>query len=419
MLLSRAVGRQRCGEPVYVLWQADPRDRAVASAQSSTDRGIAFGYEQPVLRLPGRAQPHIGQVKVRAKPFVSRIWGLDCHELRHGDNLARIGVPFALVTTAVATWRRRPVRGYGLALAAAGFFGFNASVSTVVLRAGIEPTRLTAMRCLVGAVCFVLLALLRDRSSLRATRGEIVLLAAVGIFGVGTVQWLYYVALTHLDVGLALLLEFTSPLLVALWARFALGRHVRRVVWIALGLTLLGLALVAQIWRADQLSAIGVGAGIGAAIGLATYFLLSEQSMAVGQRERGHPRDPFSLAAWSFGFAALFWSIAAPWWNFNVLILGTRVPMLGALRDVVVPVWLPTLWIVLLGTVLPFALWLGALRELPAQVAGIASSAEPVFAAGVAWVWLGQALTLPQLAGGATVLVGVGLAQRATSDQAR
>ena len=65
----------------------------------------------------------------------------------------------------------------------------------------------------------------------------------------------------------------------------------------------------------------------------------------------------------------------------------------------------------LLGTMVPFALSIGALRHLPATTVGIIATFEPVAASVVAWVWLGESLDAAQLAGGAVVLAGIVLAQ--------
>jgi drug/metabolite transporter (DMT)-like permease len=66
---------------------------------------------------------------------------------------------------------------------------------------------------------------------------------------------------------------------------------------------------------------------------------------------------------------------------------------------------------VVLGTILPFALSLGALHHLPATRVATVSMLEVLLAALVAWAWLGEALSAAQLVGGAVVLVGVVLAQ--------
>ena len=75
--------------------------------------------------------------------------------------------------------------------------------------------------------------------------------------------------------------------------------------------------------------------------------------------------------------------------------------------------WLLCLWMIVPGTILPFALSLAALGHLPATRVSIVAMVEVVLAAFVAWVWLGETLSTAQLLGGGVVLVGVVLAQTA------
>jgi drug/metabolite transporter (DMT)-like permease len=81
----------------------------------------------------------------------------------------------------------------------------------------------------------------------------------------------------------------------------------------------------------------------------------------------------------------------------------------------VIPVWAGVAWVVVLGTLVPYALYLAALRHVPPTTAGIVGMSEPVAGAAVAWVWLGQALSAVQITGGAIVLAGVALAQQVAS----
>ena len=66
---------------------------------------------------------------------------------------------------------------------------------------------------------------------------------------------------------------------------------------------------------------------------------------------------------------------------------------------------------IVLGTIFPFALSLGALHHLPATRVSIVAMIEVVLASIVAWVWLEETLSAAQLAGGAIVLTGIVLAQ--------
>ncbi len=190
-------------------------------------------------------------------------------------------------------------------------------------------------------------------------------------------------------------------MLIALWARFAWHEPVRRRVWPALGLVLGGLALVAQVWDGLTLDGLGVTAGLLAAVSLAVFYLMGER--LVGRR------DPFSVVCLGLGFASLAAAIVLPWWSFPVDEL--RVSVLLPLDLFSVPVGALALWGIVLGTIAPFLLSIGALRHLPATTVGIVATFEPVAAAVVAWSWLGEALVAVQVIGGLVVLGGIVLAE--------
>ena len=108
---------------------------------------------------------------------------------------------------------------------------------------------------------------------------------------------------------------------------------------------------------------------------------------------------------------SLFWLILAPWWNFPGGRVDDRVSLLGHLTSTHLPIWALMLWMVMLGTIVPFALVVGALRHITATRAGITAMLEPVVAIVVAWAWLGESLDPVQLSGAAATLAGISLAQ--------
>jgi drug/metabolite transporter (DMT)-like permease len=77
------------------------------------------------------------------------------------------------------------------------------------------------------------------------------------------------------------------------------------------------------------------------------------------------------------------------------------------------PLWTLVLWIAVLGALVPFWLSIAALPHLSPTTAGLVATVEPVFAAAVAWLALGQVLSGWQVAGGVVVLTGIALAQTA------
>lgn len=298
----------------------------------------------------------------------------------------------------------RPATGYLFTVAAAGLFAVNGTVSTLALQAGIPATRLTALRCTGAAVALLVVLAVLSPERLRLHRREIPLVAVFGVVGVALTQFLYYVAIGRLPVGIALVFEMTAPVFIALYVWLVRGEQVRSRLWAALALSLSGLVLVAQVWQGGgSLDPLGVAAGLAAALCLATYYLLGERGTA--------DRDPVTLTAWSFTAAAVFWAVAAPWWEFDAAVLGRAVPV--SLGSVEVPVGVLVGWIVVLGAVAPFWLSIAALRHLPPTAAGIVATVEPVLASIVAWLWVEQVLTGWQIAGGLVVLTGIVLAQTA------
>jgi drug/metabolite transporter (DMT)-like permease len=219
------------------------------------------------------------------------------------------------------------------------------------------------------------------------------------------VQWLYFAALEHLPIGVALLIQFTAPLFVALFARYVYREHIRRRIWVALALCTAGLAVVVELWSGVSFSAIGMTAAFTAAFALTAYMLMAE-------RERRH-RDPASLSFYGFAFAALFWAIVQPLWRFPWDVFDNRVSLQGRLSDHTAPVWMLVAFVIVIGTILTFSLLTGALRYIPATRASIAATLEPVVATVVAWIWLGQSFGVAQLIGGGIVLAGIVLAQTA------
>jgi drug/metabolite transporter (DMT)-like permease len=321
------------------------------------------------------------------------------------ETAAELPPPGAVPTGGAGLPRGKPI-GYAMVIAGAVLFSVNGSVSKVALSSGIDSLSLVLLRCAGCAVTLLVLVLLIDRSRMRVNRSEWPLLIAYGVVAIAMVQWLYFVAIARLPVGIALLLEFTAPLMVALWAKFVQHKNVRRGVWLALALVLGGLALVAQVWDGMTLDVIGVLAALLAAVALASYFVMGEH--AVGER------DTVSLAMWAFVIATVFWSIVHPWWTVPWSALDQSVSLQGALSSVSVPAWVLVAWIALLGTVAPFLLEIGALRHVPATRAGIVATAEPVIAAFIAWVWLGEVLAPVQIVGALVVVAGVALAQVAS-----
>jgi drug/metabolite transporter (DMT)-like permease len=301
--------------------------------------------------------------------------------------------------------RNAPV-GFGLVVLGATLFIVNAGVSRVALRAGVEPLTLTTVRVTGTALVLLVFAAAFRRTALRPPTGRLGLLLVLhGAIGVAALQWTYFVALDRLPVGMALLLEYQAPILVALWARFVQHERVRGRMWLGLGLALVGLALMMGIWRGLAFDAIGVLAGLGAAVSFAVYFLVGEHGVGL--------LDPLRVILWSFlvGSAAL--NLLSPVTDFPTGLLDDQVSLLGRLSEYDVPVWSLLVWVVVLGTLVPFGVELLALQHLRATTVTMVAMLEPVGVSALGWIWFFESLDAIALVGGLAVVAGILLAQTA------
>ena len=300
---------------------------------------------------------------------------------------------------------QRPAVGYVMVIAAALLFALNGTVSKVVLQSGISSLELTQVRATGAFLGFALVLAVSRRESLRLTRRELPYLVAFGVAGVALVQWLYFVSIGRLPIGIALLIEYLAPILIAIWAWAVLKEPIRRRIWIALVLALAGLSLVVEVWGGRSLDGVGVAAALAAAGAYAVYVLMAERAVSW--------RDPASLTCYGFLFAALFWMAVQPLWHFPAGRLDDDVSLLGHLERVSLPVWTLLLYIVVAGTMVTFLLVAAALRHISATRVAIIAMLEPVGASAVAFAWLGESFGTAQLVGGSIVLAAILLAQTA------
>jgi drug/metabolite transporter (DMT)-like permease len=270
---------------------------------------------------------------------------------------------------------------------------------------GVPPVRLAEARVAVALAALAPVLAWRRPDLLRPPPGTWPALAGFGAC-VAAVNFSYYQAIDHLPVGVAVALQYTGPALLLAATTLAARRRPDagaggpgRLAWAAAALTLAGAFLVSRaIEGLGGLDLPGLAAGLASAVLFAAYLLAAELA---GRRGA----EPATTLLWGFLVAVAIWAVAAPWWSWPVGVL-VDPGVAGAV-----------LAVGLLGTLLPFALAVGAVRVISAATAGIAATAEPVFAAAFAWLLLGQHLSPAQLAGAALVVAGVVLAQLAAASR--
>ena len=283
-------------------------------------------------------------------------------------------------------------------------FSVNGIFSTVVLE-HISAFRLAQIRAISAFSLLFLFALIFRRELLKITRKEIPIAIAYGVIGFALVNVGYFLGIERgLPLGLVLVIEFTAPIWIALWIKYVRKGFVAKDMWLAIALSLAGLILVTKIWDGFTFDLLGLAGALGSAFALTGYFLIGERF--------GSNRHPMSSTIIGLAVAGTFWAIVLPIWNFPTEVFSMKMDIHGYLAGHFFPGWALLLWVVVMGTIIPYLFVISGLRILSASKSSVLGMLEPVLAGALAWIWLGQSWDGIQLIGAAIVLIGIYLADR-------
>lgn len=290
--------------------------------------------------------------------------------------------------------------GLLLALLSAATFGTSGSFAGSLLAAGWTPLAAVTVRVVLAALVLTVPALLTLRGRLTLLRRGTATMLVYGVAAVAGAQLCYFNAVQHLSVAVALLLEYSGTLLVVGWMWLRHGQRPRRRTVLGTFLAVAGLVLVLDLLGNARLDPVGVLWGLGAAGGLATYFVLSAGT--------DDPLPPVVVAWEGLAVGGAVLAVAAALHLQPVAAPRTQVVLIGNHVSWLVPV----LGLSLVAAVLAYLTGIAGARLLGAKAASFVGLTEVLFAVLFAWVLLDQVLTPVQLAGGLLVIAGVALVQR-------
>lgn len=288
-----------------------------------------------------------------------------------------------------------PATGLVLALSSAAAFGLSGALARGLMDAGWSPGAAVSIRVSIAALVLVGPGLLALRGRWSVLRANIGLLTFYGLLAVAGAQLCYFLAVQRLDVGVALLIEYTAPVTVVLWMW---ARHAQRpgpLTAAGAALAAVGLVLLLDVVSGGSIDTIGVLWALGAMVGAAAYFIVS------ADESTGLP--PITLAAGGLvvGSAALLLAGAV-----GVLPLtATTTPV-----DFVTgptPWWVPVMGLGLVTAAFAYVAGIAATRRLGSRLGSFVALTEVLAALIFAWALLDQVPQAMQLTGAALVLAGV------------
>ncbi|MBN9240408.1 MAG: multidrug DMT transporter permease [Micrococcales bacterium 70-64] len=289
----------------------------------------------------------------------------------------------------------KTTRGIIIAVLASLAFGTSGAFVKPLFEVGWSPAAAVALRALAGSVIlapFAIVALRGRWSTVWKGRWRILGMALVGVAGC---QLVYFMAVERIPVGTAILVEYTAPVLLVLFAWATTRRMPRAVVLVGSAVAIVGLVLVIGPGALASVDLLGVLFAFLAAIGAAGYYLIAARP------SEGLPGVALAWLGLFFGSVILFAVGGLRAVPFDMVF--TDVPFLGGTA----PWWVSLGIVVLFATALGYAASITATGMLGSRLMSFIALLEVVFATMFAWLWLGEQLTLSQLLGGALILAGI------------
>ena len=257
-----------------------------------------------------------------------------------------------------------------------------------------------------GSVVFLRVAgaaLLLALPALRALGGRWHLLrhgwrqmVAYGFAAIAVPQLAFFYAVDHLSVGVALLLEYLALVLVVAWQALVARRMPRPPTLAGIVLALVGLTLVLDLFGGVRVDGIGVLWGLVAALGLASYFLLSGHAAQ-------QPLPPLVLAWGGLVVGSVGFGVLGAVGVLPMTFAAGAVHLAGAS----VPWWVAVAELAAIAAATAYVAGIIAARVLGAKLASFVGLSEVMFAVLLAWVLLGELPRPVQLLGGLFILAGV------------
>lgn len=285
-------------------------------------------------------------------------------------------------------------RALGLAIASAVGTSSSCPLAKALFEGGWSPVGVAFARAALATLVLVVPALLVLRGQWRAVWGARHGVAALGVLGVAGLVICYFNAVMRLPVGVAMMIQYTSPVLVLCWTSWRLRKLPSVPTLVGAATAMVGLLLVVGLVRDAHMSTAGVLWACGGAVCLATYFAVADSLSVL---------PPVGLACLSVGIGSLTIGAVAATGLMPMTWSSDRTEVAGHATSWVVLLTL----LVLISTVFAYVASMASVGVLGARLASFVSLSELVAAVLLAWVLLGEVPRPVQLVGGALIGAGV------------
>jgi drug/metabolite transporter (DMT)-like permease len=293
--------------------------------------------------------------------------------------------------------------GLLFAIGSAFTFGMSGPFAKTLMEAGWSPTAAVTARLAGGALVMAVFATIVKPDWIHEARAHARTVVAYGLVPIAGAQLCYYNAVARLSVGVALLLEYTAPILVVGWIWGTTRRRPRTMTLAGVALAVAGVMLVLNVFAGASINAIGVAWGLAAAICAACYFMMSDRVTADGSG-----LSSITLAAGGLVVGAVAVGLLGLTGAMPLTFTANNAEVAG----LTVPWWVPVIMLAVVATAIAYTLGISGVARLRPSFASLVGLGEVLFAVLSAWVLVGEAVTVTQAVGGVVVLLGLALARQ-------
>ena len=286
--------------------------------------------------------------------------------------------------------------GYLYVALAAILFAISGTAAKFLFNDGITAFQLIQMRTTLAFAGLLTWICLKAPALLKISTKNLPYFIGLGVFGIGSAQFFYLLAISKINVAAAILLHYTGPVFVALYVVFVQRQKLSFNSVLAILGTLIGCFFVVGAYNLQlfALNREGIIAGIVAAVSFAVYSILSEYGM--------RRYTPWTVLLYGMLFAAMMWNSLHP-------------PLEAFLHKYSLFQWGLILFIGVCGTIFPFGLYFEGVKRIKPTHASITATLEPISAGVIAAVFLGEVLGSLQIVGGLIVIVSIIILQLNTA----
>ena len=281
------------------------------------------------------------------------------------------------------------LRGYLSIFIAALFWGSSGTAAKFLFEHDVSPLLVVESRVIIAAVFLATFFIVANRQMLRINPGDLKDFALLGIIGVAGSNYTYYMAIQVTTVGIAILMQYTAPVLVALYMVMTKQEKISRIKILAIVLSLAGCAVMLGAFNPDvHITTFGIILGTLSAFCFAFFNIFNKVASK-------------HYSVWTALTYTLL-STSAFWIILDLFVHeGIRVVNFNEFTTLAVFSFTSVL--------IPYFFYFSGLRLLLPSTAVIVSTLEPVVAIVTAFVFLGETLRLLQVTGGVLVILAVAL----------